>query len=105
VEGHPVGLINFSARQTKRGVSVLIKKGTGRKVLRTAFIATTKTGYRGVFVREGKERYPIKNLRSVSIPQTFINDVVIKAVDAATMDAFERTLSQQTRFLMSKANG
>lgn len=105
VSGRAVGLINFSANQTRRGVSVLIKKGNGRKVLSHAFIATTKSGYRGVFVRTEGTRYPIKNLRSVSIPLTFINKIVMAAVDAATMEAFERNLAQQTKFLMSKLNG
>lgn len=105
VAGRPIGLIDFNANQTRRGVSVRIKKGSGRKVLQSAFIATTSKGYRGVFRRTGKSRYPIKTLRSVSIPQTFINKVVIKAVDAATVDAYERTLAQQTRFLMSKKHG
>ena len=105
VGGNPIGLIDFDARQTRRGVTVRIKKGNGRKVLSTAFIATTKAGYRGVFRRTTKDRYPIKNLRSVSIPQTFINRIVIQAVDAATMESFERNLAQQTKYLMSKSHG
>lgn len=106
VSGKPIGLIEFTARQTARGVSVRIKKGSGRKVVQSAFIATNRgNGYRGVFRRTTKERYPIKNLRSVSIPQTFINRIVIQAVDAATMAAFEKTLAQQTRYLMSKSRG
>jgi len=42
-KGKPVGLISFiGTRQTKAGVSVKVKKGNSRKIIRHAFIATAK---------------------------------------------------------------
>ena len=38
--GEPVGLVNFSARQTQKGVSVKVLKSSSRTVLLHAFIAT-----------------------------------------------------------------
>jgi hypothetical protein len=52
-----------------------------------------------VFVRQGKERYPIKALRSVSVPQAFLHQAVLQATDVAVRDAFEKTFRQQLIFL------
>lgn len=97
-----IGLIEFDARQTPRmpGTTVKVKVAGGRKLVRHAFIATNRsTGYRGVFVRTGSKRYPIVNLRSLSIPQAFANQVVFDAVRKAAVDVFEKTFNQQVRFL------
>jgi hypothetical protein len=49
VSAKPLPIVSFGARQTRKGVSVKI---TGkRKVIKSAFIATMKSGHKGVFVR------------------------------------------------------
>lgn len=49
VSAKPLPVMAFSARQNKKGVSVNI---TGkRKLIRSAFIATMKSGHKGVYVR------------------------------------------------------
>jgi hypothetical protein len=49
VSAKPLPIVAFGARQTRKGVSVNI---TGkRKVIKSAFIATMKSGHKGVFVR------------------------------------------------------
>jgi hypothetical protein len=50
--GRPVGLINFSSNQTKKGVSVQVRKDRPRKIVPGAFIATMKSGHKGVFWRK-----------------------------------------------------
>lgn len=50
--GRPLSLIEFSARQTKKGVSVQVKKANPRKVIAGTFIAKTKSGQKGVFARD-----------------------------------------------------
>lgn len=40
--GAPVGLINFSPRVVKKGVSVIVRRSGGRKLLKHAFRATSK---------------------------------------------------------------
>lgn len=49
---------DYRYRQTKKGVSVAINKGK-RSFIESAFVATMKSGHRGVFVRKGKGRLPI----------------------------------------------
>jgi hypothetical protein len=50
-------------------------------------------------VRRGRERYPIKSLRSVSVPQQFANKVVREAVDVAVRESFDKNFRQQLKFL------
>jgi hypothetical protein len=50
--GKPLALIDYSARQTQKGVSVQVRKDRPRKVVRSAFIASMKSGHKGVFWRQ-----------------------------------------------------
>lgn len=42
--GEPVGLVNFAAKQTQKGVTVKVLKSSGRSLLRHAYIAKGKGG-------------------------------------------------------------
>ncbi len=103
VEGVRLGLIEFDARWTRKmpiGATVRIKVAGGRKPVRGAFIASnTATGYRGVWRRVGRERYPIRNLRSISIPQAFSNKAVVAALEKHAAETFNKNLLQQLRYL------
>ncbi len=120
MRGSKLPLIAFSARAVnpwnvagrKRrlggGVSVQVKVAGGRKVVRGAFIATGTAnnatgggseGMRQVWRRAGPGRYPILNLRSVSVPQAFANKAVIAAVSAIAADSFKKNFAQQIQFL------
>lgn len=59
VTGGVLRASDYPYRQTKKGVSVRINK-TKRSILRSAFVATMSNGHKGVFLRRGKERLPIK---------------------------------------------
>lgn len=110
IEGLRIGLIEFDAKHSKRqaGASVKIKVQGARKIVQGAFIATRRwqswqdkgeQAHKGVFRRVGKARYPIKYLRSLSIPQAFSNKAVLEAVDRITREAFVKNYEQQLRFL------
>ena len=68
--GKRLPLIDFGARQRKVGVSVMVIRGQ-RKVVAHAFITTMRSGHEGVFRRTGKERLPIQELVSLSVPKMF----------------------------------
>jgi hypothetical protein len=80
------GLIAFpGTRQTRHGVSYRISRTVGRKRIEHGFIATMPSGHRGVFVRGGPSRLPIREARGPSI-WTIITDTagLLKAcIDAA----------------------
>lgn len=84
-KGRPINLASFGARQTRRGVSVLVKKTRGRKLLLSrVFMPPAKgwvsagrsggyyfghTGNQTVFIRKrGAKRLPIRALYGPSIP-------------------------------------
>jgi hypothetical protein len=105
VQGFKIPLIEFSARWSRRqaGATVQVLRGGGRKTVRGAWIGKhTATGARQVFKRIGRERYPIVSLRSVSVPQAFINRAVIRATDIAVVEAFEKNFEQQLRYLTGR---
>jgi len=80
VTGRPVNLIHFGARQTSKGVSVKVKKGSGRRVIKSAFIAHDNGGHKRVFMRKGKERMPIEAKSTLSYPQMFNKEIIDKAM-------------------------
>lgn len=62
VSGEPVPLVAYPHRQTKKGVSVSVNRGK-RTLVKGSFVATMKSGHKGVFRRRGKARLPIEELR------------------------------------------
>ncbi len=79
VRGTTVGVINFGARQKRRGVSVLIKRNSGRELIRGAFIARGKNNNMHVFVRISKERMDLESKKTLSVPQMFSEEILGKA--------------------------
>lgn len=69
--GGVVPLIEYSARKTRRGVTVNVKRG--RKLVKGAFISTMKSGHRGVFRRRGRARLKIDEMYSSTVAQLFVN--------------------------------
>lgn len=127
ISGATISLIEFAARavnpwnipgRKKRkpggGVSVQVKVGGGRRVVKHAFIATTKSGYRGVFMREsipgapkargGDQIYKdrIVNLRSISLPTAVKNKAILDAVKQVGAAQFEKEFARQLNLLGSK---
>ena len=109
--GRPIPLIDYGARQTKKGVSVNVKDG--RKLISGAFIATMPTGHKGVFLRKkgtitGKRGKTIlarvisHELFGPSIPAAFSNDVVKRAMLNEIRDTMPKKLEQELNYLKSK---
>lgn len=83
------GLQNYSATQTKKGVSYRIRKDQGRKKLPHAFKATMPKGGEGVFVRTGKKRLPIVRKVGPSVVQ-MMERIGIKPVRQSVNKNFAR---------------
>lgn len=54
-------------------VTVEIKKGNKAKLPKNVFLADNKGGTQIPFQREGENRYPIRSVKSVSVPQMITN--------------------------------
>lgn len=83
----------FRAKQTRKGVTVQIKKSGGRKLIAHAFIGNNG---RTVFIREGKSRLPIKSVETIDVPQMFntrrINAAVLKKIQREFPVELDRAL-------------
>jgi len=99
--GRSLNLINFTARKVASGVSVQIKRSTGRKVITNAFIANKG---RTVFQRVGKQRLPIKAVQTIEVAQMFntkrINAKVVRFIE----DKFPAIVDNEMRFFTSRFN-
>jgi hypothetical protein len=80
-DGEPIPLTAFNPRQIRKGVSVAIVKGR-RTLIKSGFIATMRSGHRGVFVRVGRQRLPIIEKKAISIPSQWNQKIAEHARDA-----------------------
>lgn len=99
--GRSINLINFSARQTSRGVSVKVKKNGPRRVIAGAFIAN---GGRTVFQRVGKERLPIKALQTIDVAQMFNTRRINSKVVLFMKTKFPEIFAREAKFYTQKFN-
>jgi len=100
IQGKTLGLEKFKARQTKSGVSVMIKKGNRIK-LSHAFLAKDSNGNIRVFERETKKRMPITRLFSVSVPQMF-NKKILKSGMSEANKTFEKEFKHNLDYYLGK---
>lgn len=69
VSGQPIPLGEYPRRQTRAGVSVEVKAGQ-RVMIKSAFLAKSRTGRQGVFLRPGKARHPMGHRLGLSAADT-----------------------------------
>jgi hypothetical protein len=88
-----INLASFGAKATRRGLTVKIKRGGPRVVLRAGFLGNKA---RTAFERVGSKRLPIKPLQTIDVPQMFntkrINQRVRARIEAALPGLVEREL-------------
>lgn len=96
ISGKPIPLSAYPSRQTSKGVSVHVNATGSRKVVKGAFLATMKSGHKGVYSRMGKKRLPIEEHFSSSIAHVFNNAEAMPRIHThgqrVLQSAFERLL-------------
>jgi hypothetical protein len=96
VSGKPVPLGEFPRRQTRKGVTVEVNKGQ-RKLIAGAFLATNKSGRKGVFLRPTEARYPMGHRLGPNVAQTMDDKVMIHYIQLVAerrfKSSFDRLLS------------
>lgn len=110
-KGRRVPLIEFQARWRQGqpvGATAKIFVGGQRVPYRGAFIAAARSnnargggsaGMTQVWVRVGKDRYPIRVLRGISIPLAVRNKAVSAAIRKAASETFTKNFRQQIQYL------
>lgn len=120
--GKPLPLIDYSANKVKKGVSIKVLKANKRTTLKHTFIATMKSGHRGVFWREwdgervkpdptkryanlAKSKYalPINELYGPPIPDIYDDPQVMTPVLANANIRLQNRLEYHTNRLIDKA--
>jgi len=91
-----IPLIQFRARASRRGVRASLPGGKGR--YGDAFIATMRSGHRGVFRRRGRRRLPIAELHGPSVGHVF--DRHVAAGESRAREAFHTNLRHELRFAL-----
>ena len=109
-----VPLIQYNGvRQTKKGVSVRMRKDKPRKLFKGAFISTMPSGHKGVFRRSSRATHHSKGRARTSSPNLKINELrgpTVQSVFAEKLDALVRigdpilelNLSREIDFVLSK---
>jgi len=87
-----------TSKGTRKGVTVKVKKGNRRKLVKGAFLSSD--GH--IYKRESKPRYPIKFLRGISVPQMFTKEIVAEGMEKVKR-SFPDTFRRNLNFYLSKA--
>lgn len=122
VRGKSIALREFGAKPTRRGVSVLVLKGSGRKVVKGAFMARGYGDNLQVFKREslitglpvrkkvmkagrykGKLREPIDSLRGPDVLSQYIKEPVQQAGISTWTNRLPVELDREATFALKRA--
>lgn len=99
--GRPIPIAEFSARQSSRGARFTIIKGKPQ-TLAHAFVATMRSGHRGVYQRRGSKRLPIAEKYTIGVPQMFTQRKILAALVTVAEERFPRVFEQEARYYLSK---
>lgn len=103
IDHKPISLSKFTISQKKPGVSARVWKGSGRTLYKHAFIATMRSGHKGVFRRVGRNRLPIKEIYGPT-PEGLLRKrpALLESIKAAIGDAFRKNLESQVNRLLKR---
>jgi len=127
-KGKPVALAKFkNTRQTRKGVSVLVKVGGQRTILRHAFLATMKSGHVGVFWRKDDTfvgyadspkltgaaygalpehyRLPIRELYGPRVEDILADEKVMARIVKSANERLQKNLDHEVSYLLTQARG
>lgn len=93
VSGDPVPLVAYPHRQTKKGVSVEVNKGK-RTLVAGSFVASMRSGHKGVFRRRGTARLPIAELRGSRPVDALMHEGEAEAIAERGSKSFAATFTR-----------
>ncbi|MCK5913779.1 MAG: phage tail protein, partial [Desulfuromusa sp.] len=107
-KGEPVGLVQFGARQNRKGVSVKVETADARTTIDHAFIQLGQNGREHVFWREkrgGKmvPRYDILRLEGPRIEDALSKPKVQKALQKKADEMLQKRLDAEANYILSRA--
>ena len=119
--GGMIPLTEYSVNQTKKGLSVRVRKDKPRYLIEGAFLATMKSGHKwaGWRAYEPEKKQPVRQLRYGRLPKKYRlplskelfgprvpdvmgNDDVMTPVMAKAQERLDKNLESQVDWLLSK---
>ena len=102
----PLGELNPQGPEPSRGKGqgVSYSLGGSRRRIPTAFLATMKSGHRGVFKRKGTKRLPIQELFGPSIQRVAAKRTILDAVKRLGAATLAKNLQHEVSFLLTGAH-
>lgn len=97
-KGKPIPLGKFKISQQKKGVKVTVKKGTP-KLYEHTFKAKMKSGHEGVFIREGRDQLPIKELFGLSPVNLWGSKEVQVMLEKVFIDRFKIEFDRAAKYV------
>lgn len=94
VSGKPIQLIKFPHVATSNGILIRISKGTGTKRIASGFLATMKSGRKGIFMRRGKARLPIDELYTTRLSDSMSNPATIVSIYSKAYPKMQATFDK-----------
>lgn len=82
---------------TQSQVHFQVKRAGGKKIIPGAFIGNKG---RTLFIREGKERKPIRALNTIDVPSMFNTKRINTVVRKVMLDRFEQNFNRELRVVM-----
>jgi hypothetical protein len=102
--GSRLNLFLFQAHQFKGGVRVVVKLGQP-KTIRSAFIATMRSGHKGVFMRKGSKRLPIAERTGPSVPELLGSKEMKRKIEVYYFSKLPKIVEDAYAFFSGKRSG
>lgn len=99
--GSPIALSKFDISPSrpngkrKTPLTARVKLGSGKKVIKHAFVAKVSSGHIGAFIRTGESRFPIKQLYGPSVPQMLGEKNVSKKIEEKAAETLDKRLEHE----------
>ena len=102
--GKRLPIIKLDPHATQDSVGVSYKGQNGqRKQIAGAFIATMKTGHRGIYKRvPGAKRFPIIELRGPSIPYVFAQAKITQALEESVKNRWPVLFEHEVQYELQR---
>lgn len=97
-----IALSRFLTRQTKKGVSFIVSRSKGRKVISGAFIAKMKSGHTGVYLRKGKTRLPIDQRFGPDVKMLINTERMMKLHKVVINKTYPAYFKQELSYVLKK---
>jgi len=89
-------------RRAKGLVQVQVVKGKPWAPLKHAFIAKMPSGYIGIFERVGKERLPIRELKTIDVPLMFTQRNVMNTTIKRALEKWAKDFPARLDYLLKR---